>query len=96
MKRLLFVPVCLLLALNLSSCLSPEERHRRDEEFAREDARDDALRARRFRAGYDAFLEDYASRLGKSRDELTPRERAEARREWEEGGPGPGYRPWYW
>ena len=79
-----------ILAFQLTSCSTPEERHRRQLQWEKEDAKWEAERRQHDRQrdadDYRFFLEDYAHRLGKVVSELTPAQRAEAKREFEEEG----------
>ena len=102
-KTQVTVGLLVLLALHLAGCSTPEERHRRQLQWEKEDARWEAERRQHDRQrdadDFRFFLEDYAHRLGKAIPELTEAERAEAKREFNDEG-GRHYReydePHYW
>ena len=97
------IVVAAMVSINLISCSTPEERHRRQLQWEKEDAKWEAERRQHDRQrdadDYRYFLEDYAHRLGKVVSELTAVERTEAKREFDSEG-GRHYReydePHYW
>jgi len=97
MRTSLHLLLTTALAFSIFGCSTPEERRKRDAQYAREDARRDA-EDRKKDAVYEEerwqdFLTDYAHRLGKSKSELTSAQRAEARQAYrsDEGRYGRGY-----
>lgn len=96
MKRLCTIGLLAILTIQLVGCASPEERKRRDAQWAREDAQRDHEYARRDAEDYDDFLVRYARSLGKRVSELTADERADARREYNYGGHHSSLRHHFW
>jgi hypothetical protein len=107
MKFPVILALLAVAASGFTACSTPEERHKREAARAKEDAQYDAERKARNRRhdeeDYHDYLVGYAHRLGKAVSELTSAERAEARREYENGeGAGHhaaryfGYGPGYW
>jgi len=107
MKTLLTVSLFAVLALNLTSCSTPEERRRREAQRAREDAQWEAERRQRDReyariegerdaADFQDYLVGFARSLGKTPAELTAAERAEARREYDDRYGSGGWHHHFW
>src|SRR3954453_14464458 len=100
MKLFLASALAAVFVVNLIGCTTPEEARRLDAERAREDAHRDAERRRedarweaerrqrdqeRDAQDYQDFLVRFARELGKVPAELNSVQRAEARRQFQEG-----------